>query len=217
MKPGETSGRRTAAALPASPIKGGYRGGEDPASGNLDLRPPTRAGSPSASPPRSNSRSASRRPITLAGNVRWKALGAKLQSAGPEAKVYVGKLPKRCLLTVQLVVPPTGRPGLWLGGDARTNGPFAWWSTLSPRRLTADRGPLPLGTNPERERNYRPIRIQPGDPVTLKVVLDGDAAVACLNDAVCLGTRIYDRHDNACGVWSDTVGTRIDGVQDCSR
>jgi beta-fructofuranosidase len=155
--------------------------------------------------------------ITLAGNSRWQTVGDRLQSTGPEAKVYVGKLPKRCLLTVRLVVPPTGRAGLWLGGDAKNEQAFRLVVDVSTQRLSWDRGSLPLGTNPERERNYRPIKIQPGDCVTLKVALDGDAAVACLNDAVCLGTRIYDRRDNTCGVWSDTLGTRIDGVQLRSR
>ena len=57
--------------------------------------------------------------VALAGNSRWEILGAELQSAGPEAKVYAGKLPNRCFLTVQLTAPPTGRAGLWLGGDAK--------------------------------------------------------------------------------------------------
>jgi beta-fructofuranosidase len=157
------------------------------------------------------------RTVALAGNSGWKTFGAELQSAGPQAKVYAGKLPQRCFLTVQLTAPPTGRAGLWLGGDAKNEQAFRLVVDVSSQRLSWDRGSLPLGVNPERERSYRPIKIQPGDHITLKVALDNDTAVACFNDAVCLATRIYDRRDNTCGVWSDTVGTRINGVQLRSR
>jgi hypothetical protein len=39
----------------------------------------------------------------------------------------------------------------------------------------------------------------------LKVALDGNAAVACVNDDVCLSTRMYDRRADTFGVWADTM------------
>ena len=44
-----------------------------------------------------------------------------------------------------------------------------------------------LGSNPQKERNYRPLPMKLGDRIRVKVVLDGNAAVACLF------TRMYDR------------------------
>jgi hypothetical protein len=85
------------------------------------------------------------------------------------------------------------------------------WSTWA--RVAWDRGPLPLGANPERERSYRPVDVKPGDRVTIKVALEGDAAVACVNDTVCLATRIYDRRDDTFGFWTDTSGAEFDKVR----
>ena len=151
--------------------------------------------------------------LALGSNPGWEKSGSGLRSASPGAKVYAGRLPERCLLTARLTVPPTGRAGLWLGGDARNEQAFRLVVDVGTQRLSWDRGSLPLGTNPERERSYRPVKIQPGDHITLKVALDHDAAVACLDDVVCLATRMYDRRDNTCGLWSDTAGTGINSVQ----
>ncbi|MEA2068257.1 MAG: hypothetical protein U9P12_03555, partial [Verrucomicrobiota bacterium] len=59
----------------------------------------------------------------------------------------------------------------------------------------------------------RPLPVQPGDRITVKVVLDGNAAVACVNDDICLSVRMYDRRDNTFGIWSDTVGAGIGNMQ----
>ena len=81
-----------------------------------------------------------------------------------------------------------------------------------PIFLAWDRQERPLGSNPEKERNYRPLAIKPGDRLKLKVILDGDAAVACVSDDVCLSTRVYNRRENAFGIWSDTVGSEFSHV-----
>ncbi|MFZ4776245.1 MAG: hypothetical protein ACOYM3_12810 [Terrimicrobiaceae bacterium] len=61
-------------------------------------------------------------------------------------------------------------------------------------------------------RSYRPLAMNPGDRIRVKVVLDGNAAVACVNDDVCLSTRMYDRRENTFGIWSDTVGSEFSKV-----
>jgi beta-fructofuranosidase len=152
-------------------------------------------------------------PIKVAGNPTWwEPRKAGLRSVVGQARAYVGKLPGRCLLSVELTVPSTGRAGLWLGGDAKNEQAFRLFVDVAMQRVVWDRGSLPLGSNPERERPYRPLKIQPGDRITLRVALDGDAAVACVNDTTCLATRIYDRRDNTCGIWSDTVGAEFENV-----
>lgn len=153
------------------------------------------------------------KPIPLEGNSRWQKSATSLRSVGPGAKVYAAKLPARCLITARLTVPPAGRMGFWIGGDARNEQAFRLVVDVATRRLSWDRGALPLGSDPERERPYRPVAIRPGDHVTLKVALDGNAAVACLDDRVCLATRMYDRRADTCGIWSDTAGTEIQGVE----
>ncbi len=42
-----------------------------------------------------------------------------------------------------------------------------------------------------------------------EVALDGNAAVACVNDDICLSTRIYDRRADTFGIWSDTAGSEF--------
>ena len=42
------------------------------------------------------------------------------------------------------------------------------------------------------------------------------AAVACVNDDVCLSTRMYDRRENTFGIWSDTVGSEFANVKLCA-
>ena len=107
--------------------------------------------------------------------------------------------------------PPTGRAGFWFGGNKDGKEGF---------RLFVDVGAgfspgivrTPLGSNPEKERNYRTLPIKPGDRLKLKVILDGNAAVTCVNDDVCLSTRMYDRRENTFGIWSDTVGSEYSKV-----
>jgi hypothetical protein len=111
-----------------------------------------------------------------------------------------------------LTLPPTGRAGFWFGGNKDGKEGFRLFVDVGARLLAWDRNERPLGSNPEKERNYRPLQITPGDRLKLKVILDGDAAVACVNDDVCLSTRVYDRRENTFGIWSDTVGSEFSNV-----
>ena len=143
----------------------------------------------------------------------WARREARLRSVSGQARAMFGTLPARCLLSLRLAVPPTGRAGLWLGGDAGGTQAFRLLVDVATQRVVWDRDTLPLGSNPEKERPYRPLKIQPGDNITLKVLLDGDAAVACVNDSICLATRMYDRRDDTFGIWADTVGAEFSDLQ----
>jgi len=128
----------------------------------------------------------------------------------PNSRMELGKLPGRCLLNLKLKVPETGRAGVWVGGSQKEG--FRFFVDAATQRMAWDRGALPLGANPEKERPWRPLKFQPGDTLSIKIALDGDAAVACVNDNVCLSTRIYDRRENTFGVWSDVAGTKIENL-----
>jgi beta-fructofuranosidase len=130
---------------------------------------------------------------------------------GPVA-FQLGTLPSRCLLRAELTLPPTGRAGFWFGGNKDGKEGFRLFVDVGARLLAWDRQERPLGSNPEKERNYRPLPIKPGDRLKLKVILDGDAAVACVHGDVCLSTRMYDRRENTFGIWSDTVGSEFSRV-----
>jgi hypothetical protein len=54
--------------------------------------------------------------------------------------------------------------------------------------------------------------MKPGDRIRVKVVLDGNAAVACVHDDICLSTRMYDRRENTFGIWADTIGREFSRV-----
>lgn len=36
--------------------------------------------------------------------------------------------------------------------------------------------------------------------------------MACVDDDVCLSTRMYDRREDTFGIWSDTVGSEFSHV-----
>lgn len=152
-------------------------------------------------------------PVRLAAHPVWEKTDNGLLAVSGSARLALGTLPARCLLQFNLTVPPTGRAGVWVGGDANGKQAFRLYVDTDTQRLVWDRGHLPLGSDPEKERSYRPLPVQPGDRITVKVVLDGNAAVACANDDICLSVRMYDRRDNTFGIWSDTVGTEISSMQ----
>ena len=139
------------------------------------------------------------------------AAGGVQAAQGPVA-FQLGTLPSRCFIRAELTVPATGRAGFWIGGTKEGKEGFRVFVDVGSRRLVWDRNERPLGSNPERERNYRPVAVKPGDRVTLKILLDGNAAVASINDDVCLSTRIYDRREDTFGIWSDTVGSAFGNV-----
>lgn len=93
--------------------------------------------------------------------------------------------------------------------DAKGEQAFRLFVDVGTQRMVWDRGTLPLGSNPEKERPYRPLKIRPGGRITLKVALDGDGAVACADDTTCLALRMYDRRDNTFGIWADTTGAEF--------
>jgi beta-fructofuranosidase len=151
--------------------------------------------------------------INVQPNPDWETRDGAVRSKAGQARIGLGKLADRCLVSAQITVPPTGRAGLWLGGDERNEKAFRVFVDVATQRVVWDHGELPLGSNPERERPYRPLQVRPGDRVTLKVALDGDAAVACVNDNTCMAFRMYDRRQSTFGIWSDTVGAEFRDVQ----
>jgi beta-fructofuranosidase len=152
-------------------------------------------------------------PVNLPEHPSWLSTANGVRAVSGPARAHLGRLPSRSLLSARLTVPPTGRAGFWLGGDAAGEQAFRLYLDVGTQRLLWDRGILPIGSNPEKERPYRPIRIQPGDNVVLKVAIDGDAATACVNDTTCLATRLYDRGENTFGIWSDTAGAEFHEVR----
>jgi beta-fructofuranosidase len=152
-------------------------------------------------------------PVRLTANSVWGKEGRGLRTDFGPARLPLGALPDRCLLQFSLTVPPAGRAGVWVGGDADGRQAFRLFVDTHTQRLVWDRGHIPLGSDPEKERPYRPLNVQPGDRITIKILLDGNAAVACVNDEVCLSVRMYDRRDNTFGIWSDTVGAGIEDMQ----
>jgi hypothetical protein len=109
------------------------------------------------------------------------------------------------------------RGGRRSGGDKDGKEGFRLFVDVGTQRLAWDRIERSMGSNPEKERNYRPLPMKPGDRIRVKVALDGNAAVACVNDDVCLSTRMYDRRENTFGIWSDTVGSEFANVTLCVR
>jgi beta-fructofuranosidase len=151
--------------------------------------------------------------VKLPQHPQWAPVeGGGVRAASGPLSAQLGTLPSRCLVSAELTVPPTGRAGFWFGGDKDGKEGFRLFVDVGTQRLAWDRNERPMGSNPEKERNYRPLAMKPGDRIRVKVALDGNAAVACVNDDVCLSTRMYDRRENTFGIWSDTVGSEFANV-----
>ncbi len=151
--------------------------------------------------------------VKLPQHPQWAPVGGGgVRAAQGPLSAKLGTLPSRCLVSAELTVPPTGRAGFWFGGDKDGKEGFRLFVDVGTQRLAWDRNERPMGSNPEKERNYRPLPMKPGDRIRVKVALDGNAAVASANDDVCLSTRMYDRRENTFGIWSDTVGSEFASV-----
>ncbi|MFI6231162.1 GH32 C-terminal domain-containing protein [Micromonospora echinospora] len=58
----------------------------------------------------------------------------------------------------------------------------------------------------------RPLPIRPGQPVTMRVIVDKTAVVAYLNDTVALSGRLYPNTAGRCGLYADGSSVTVAGL-----
>jgi beta-fructofuranosidase len=112
-------------------------------------------------------------------------------------------LPERCLFELTVTLSSqTGTAGVLLGGqELRLEG------FRKAVRLTA--APDEYHLNQELER---PLALPPGVPVRVTGLLDRTCLTIYVNGEVALSGRVYDRADNAFGVFVQDTGASFSGI-----
>jgi beta-fructofuranosidase len=135
------------------------------------------------------SRATSRRPNTAPAPLKDRS----------RSLLRLGTLPERCLFEMTVTMSSnTGTAGLLLGGDPRLD-------TGLEVRLEGFRKSLRLTNAPDQYRVNqeleRPLSFKPGAPVRVAGLIDNNCLTIYVDDNVALSGRVYDRRDNAFGVF----------------
>jgi beta-fructofuranosidase len=124
-----------------------------------------------------------------------------------------GSMPSRCKIEATVNVEANTRGcGLMLrAGDTFD---AAYYVRLEParNRLVLDSWPRP-GDVPFWVELERPIRLEPQQPVDLKVFVDGTVCVVYVANKIAMSTRLYDLKQGGWGVFVNEGSARFRNVQ----
>ena len=113
----------------------------------------------------------------------------------------LGDMPDCCGIGFTLSCSPdTHACGILLRADPGLEGYYQLRWEPGRRRVVYDRWPRP-GDEPFMLE--RPVETTPGEPLKLKVFIDGTVVVSYVNDAVALSSRAYDRRTGQIGLFVD--------------
>jgi beta-fructofuranosidase len=142
-------------------------------------------------------------------------------AVGRQSFMSLGELPETGVVQTQVRVEPgTVAAGLLLRVSPDYDGYYQLRLEPAQQRLVIDRWPRP-GDQPFMLE--RPLKIAPGDPVTLTVLVDGTNLVAYagsggLSDAhVALSCRMYDHRQGALGIFVTEGRATFDGTRMMAR
>lgn len=145
-----------------------------------------------------------KRPVPLAFQPRlgeWRAAGGSF-TAGPTdgfAACTLGDLPEACRIDLSVTCAPGTRScGLLLRAEPNLERYHQLRWEPGRSRVAFDRWPRP-GDEPFMLE--QPLEVASGEPVRIKVILDGTVAVAYLNEAVALSARAYGERTGALGLF----------------
>ena len=124
-----------------------------------------------------------------------------------------GSMPTRCRIVATVEFEANTRGcGLML----RANDTFdsAYYIRLEParNRLVFDSWPRP-GDVPFWVELERPIKLEPQQPVNLKVFVDGTVCVVYIADKIAMSTRLYDLKQGAWGVFVNEGSAQFRNIQ----
>jgi beta-fructofuranosidase len=141
-------------------------------------------------------RAAFTRPVPLAprpllGEWRIDAARCQTDAVGRFAVVLLGQLPAECLIETE-ILPTAGAMGLglMLRTDAGLESGLQVRIEPAARRLVVD--PLRRGGKEPAFEFERPVTTRPGQPIALRVLVDGPCIVIYANDELALSFRRYD-------------------------
>ena len=139
----------------------------------------------------------------------WRLSGG---AAGRHSALAVAPLPECCLVETTLAYAQgTAGCGLMLRASADLDEGYQLRLEPGWQRLVFDRWPRP-GDQPHMIE--RPLPMQAGDPITLRVMVEGTCLVAYANDRVALSCRMYDHRGGELGLFAsegevDFAGTVV--------
>ena len=115
---------------------------------------------------------------------------ASASAVGRFSALTLGEMPETCLLeSAVMIAPGTVSCGLLLRADEGLDGYYQVRLEPATQRLVIDRWPRP-GDQPFMLE--RPLPLVAGQPVRLKLFVDGSCLVVYVDDAVALSCRLYD-------------------------
>jgi len=140
-------------------------------------------------------------PITVEPRMgEWQSEGGSLRGGRADGFAYAMATEAPADLALQVKVTPNAQTcGLLLRAAENLN--TCYLLRLEPRRqrLTFDR--LPRLQDASSVEVERPMRIEPGKPVTLRVFLEGSALQVFVGDTTALSARAYDLKQGGLGVF----------------
>jgi beta-fructofuranosidase len=123
----------------------------------------------------------------------------------------LGNLPDEALVEVTVTYEPgTCACGLLLRADDRCDRYYQLRLEPHAQRMVVDRWPRP-GDQPFMLE--RPLAMQPGQPLQLRVLVSGTCLVVYANDEVALSCRMYEHRDGNLGVFVTEGQARFEDVR----
>ncbi len=142
----------------------------------------------------------------------WDGLAA--DAVARHSLLALGAMPEECLIEATVTMEPgTYAAGLLLRADDAFDGYYQVRLDPANGRMVIDRWPRP-GDQPFMVE--RPLRIAPGESVTLRVIVSGSNLVVYAGDAA-LSCRIYDHRAGGLGLFVTEGTARFDAVRVLAR
>jgi beta-fructofuranosidase len=148
-------------------------------------------------------------PVHLVGAEEWEPVagGARVTAPFGRSVAVAGRLPASCLIEGTLSFDSTdGEAGVLLNTDG--GGAGGYFLRFSPARQMVQFGRIGgyrswhVDHMPELDR---PLPIRTSRPLSYKIIVDGTAVVAYIDDRVALSARMYGRPRGHHAVYADGV------------
>ena len=152
---------------------------------------------------------------------RWSSSDDALEAAPGEGRstIRMGVLPPRCVIEGSLLLPVGGKAGWVFGGDEKLRSGFRLEFDPDGSEVRFFR--FPRESDQGHQVVCRPLSMPVGEPVRIRMMIDGSAVAMDFNREVTLSGRMYDRAADVVGLFSDgpasLLGLKMRAPQDATR
>jgi beta-fructofuranosidase len=159
-------------------------------------------------------------PRFATGVGEWSVDGDAVRVSAPgrfASAVAAGLMPEECRIEASVTLEPgTRAAGIILrASDDQDAGYFVRIDGVR-NSLTYDMWPR-RGDVPFMQELERPLKIEAGRPVDLKIIVDGTSAVVYAGDQVAMSVRMYKHQRGAWGVFAEQGRARFSGLSLATR